>query len=51
MKKIKSKAFRKCGGLLNKAALQIGKDSATRSCCIIWYHQPKVPRGMEKFKR
>ncbi len=51
MKKIKSKAIRKCGGLLNKAALAMGKDSAIRSCCFIFFYQPKVPRGMEKFKK
>lgn len=51
MKKIKSRILRKCEKSLTKAALILGKDSVTRSFCIWSYYQPKVPRGMEKFKK
>ncbi len=51
MKKIPSKVIRKCGEGLTKAVLAMGKDSAIRSCCFIFFYQPKVPRGMEKFKK
>ena len=31
------------------AALLIGAVSVN-SACYCWYHQPKVPEGMQKFK-
>jgi len=38
------------GGLLAAFALAIGVAS-TQAICIIIFHQPKVPQGMERFKK
>jgi len=49
MKKFKAILMR-FGGLLAAFALMVGVAS-TSAICIIFYHQPKVPSGMSKFKR
>jgi cyclic lactone autoinducer peptide len=40
----------KLGGLVASMALVMGVASS-QATCVAWFHQPKVPQGMEKFKR
>lgn len=49
MKKFKSFAL-KYGSVLSALALFIGAASVNQAC-LIFYHQPKVPAAMERFKR
>ena len=49
MKKLKSFAL-KYGNTLSALALFIGAASVNQAC-LIFYHQPKVPVAMERFKR
>jgi len=48
MKKLKELATR-FGGMFAAFALVIGMVSAQPATCIIIFHQPKVPQGMDKF--
>ena len=50
MRKIKVFITRKGGVALSFMAILVGIASVN-SACMLWYHQPKVPQGMEKFKR
>ena len=43
-------AFIKIGELISSAALDLGVASI-ETVCVIMFHQPKVPPGMEKFKK
>ena len=49
MSGIKAATF-KLGGILASLALIFGIAS-TQAVCMSWYHQPKVPQGMEKYKK
>lgn len=49
MKKLSAVAM-KLGGLFASLALVLGVTSS-QAVCIALFHQPKVPQGMEKFKR
>jgi len=49
MAKIKSAVF-KVGAMVCSLALLLGVSSAGAACAIA-YHQPKVPAGMEKFRK
>lgn len=49
MKKLNS-AVVKWAALLASLVLVVGSASM-QACCVFWYHQPKVPQGMEKFKK
>ena len=49
MKKL-SKIGIKFGGLVASCALLVGVASVN-AACPVWFHQPKVPKGMSKFKR
>ncbi|MEI6579833.1 MAG: cyclic lactone autoinducer peptide [Eubacteriales bacterium] len=49
MKKFQG-ALLKWGSLVASLALFVGVSSAQAACCW-WFHQPKVPQGMEKFKK
>ena len=40
----------KCGTSLSALALIIGAASMN-SACLVFYHQPKVPAVMNRFKR
>ena len=40
--------FIKMGGAVASLALTVGLVSAT-SACVWWYHQPIVPKDMEKY--
>ena len=40
----------KAGWIVASLALMIGA-STMNAACMFWFHQPKVPQGMEKFKR
>ena len=42
--------FLKMGVLISSLALMLGVMSASVACAA-WFHQPKVPEGMEKFKK
>jgi len=50
MSKVKNSIARIGGVVLSFAALAVGALSVN-SACIIWFHQPEVPKGMDKFKR
>ncbi|MHB8963650.1 MAG: cyclic lactone autoinducer peptide [Saccharofermentanales bacterium] len=41
---------REFGGIFSSIALIIGIASMN-TVCIWWYHQPKVPEGMSRFKK
>jgi len=49
MKKINAVLI-KFGGLFAALALMVGVGSVGARC-IIFFHQPKVPHGMSKFKK
>jgi len=49
MSNIKKVTF-KLGGILASLALILGVAS-TQAVCMSWYHQPKVPQGMAKYKK
>jgi len=38
------------GMVVTSLALLIGMASVNVAC-VLWYHQPKIPNGMENFKR
>ncbi|MDR1156790.1 MAG: cyclic lactone autoinducer peptide [Oscillospiraceae bacterium] len=38
------------GGLFASLALVLGVASS-QAVCTLWFHQPKVPQGMSRFKR
>jgi cyclic lactone autoinducer peptide len=40
----------KIGELISAAALDLGVASID-TVCVIMFHQPKAPQGMEKFKK
>ena len=42
--------FLKLGVFLSSFALMLGVSSANVTCAA-WFHQPKVPDGMAKFKK
>lgn len=46
MKKLVSKVSKP----IASAALRMGK-ATVNSACFCWYHQPKVPTSMEKYKK
>ena len=48
MKNIKTIAI-KFGGLIASLTLAVGVVSTQAAICIIVFHQPKVPQGMNKF--
>ena len=41
---------KKMCGLVASFALILGVASV-QAPCVAWFHQPKVPQGMSKFKR
>ena len=49
MRKFKA-AILKVGGMLASLALTLGVATEP-SACMTWFHQPKVPQGLEKFKK
>ena len=49
MKNLKA-AVLKWGGVLASLALVAGTISV-KPMCFFWFHQPKVPQGMEKFTK
>ena len=49
MLKLKAAAF-KAATMVSSLALMLGVASA-ESACIAWVHQPKMPQGMEKFRK
>ena len=49
MKKLSAFAI-KFGGLVASLVLVLGVTS-TQSVCLWWFHQPEVPKGMDKFKK
>jgi cyclic lactone autoinducer peptide len=49
-KKVLDLITRTGGIALSFLAILVGIASVN-SACMLWYHQPKVPQGMEKFKR
>lgn len=49
MKKLKGSLL-KWGSLVATLALFIGASSAQAACCW-WFHQPEVPKGMDKFTK
>ncbi len=49
MGKIKGIAL-KWGSLVASLALFVGVTASTQAC-FWWFHQPKVPQGMEKFTK
>lgn len=49
MKNMKS-AVLKWAGVLASVALVLGTASQ-QIACVFWFHQPEVPKGMEKFKK
>ena len=48
--KILKNFLRQWGGGIAALALAVGVAAAD-SACIIWFHQPKVPQGLDKFKK
>jgi len=44
-------AMRKHGAVLMSVIAMATAALSVNSACVIWYHQPKVPEGMEKFKK
>ena len=49
MGKVKS-MFVKMATMISSLAIVAGVTSVD-ALCVAWFHQPKVPQGMEKFKR
>ena len=49
MKKMKAAAF-KMATMVSSLALMTGVASA-ETMCMMWIHQPKMPQGMEKFRK
>ncbi|NLX94312.1 MAG: cyclic lactone autoinducer peptide [Clostridiales bacterium] len=49
MKNLKS-ALLKWSGVFASLVLIVGTASA-QSMCWFWYHQPEVPKGMDKFTK
>ncbi len=45
-----SRLINKIGSVIPKLALSIGL-STTEQACIWWFHQPKAPAKLEKFKK
>lgn len=41
----------KFAGLLASLALVVGVTSTQATLCVIMFHQPKVPQGMEKYMK
>jgi cyclic lactone autoinducer peptide len=50
MKKIKT-VFGKWGGAALAILALLFGVTAANSACLFWYHQPREPQSMEKFKR
>ena len=50
LKKVSGFFGTKTGMMLTSLALMIGVSSVN-DACILWWHQPQVPQGMEKFKK
>jgi len=50
MSKVKDTIARIAGIALSFVTIAVGALSVN-SACIIWFHQPEVPQGMDKFKR
>jgi len=50
LKKLSDLITSKAGMMIASLALLIGVSSVN-SICYIWYHQPKVPAGMERFNK
>jgi len=50
MKKLMGFIARRGGAALALMALLVGTASVNVTCAI-WYHQPEVPQGMERYKR
>ena len=49
MQKMKAAAF-KMATTVSSLALMLGVASA-ETLCVVWIHQPKMPQGMEKFRK
>ena len=49
MNKVKVTAF-KMATMVSSLALMLGVASIEPRC-VAWFHQPKVPQGMEKFRK
>jgi cyclic lactone autoinducer peptide len=49
MKKVKE-FFGRYGAAISAIALAVGV-STVNSACFIFYHQPKVPAAMDRFKK
>lgn len=49
MRNVKT-AILKMGGTLASLALILGVSSLD-SACVIWYHQPKIPQSMDKYRK
>ena len=45
-----SKLTFRIGGLIASLALFLGIASS-QAACASWYHQPKIPHAMERFKK
>ena len=50
MRKVKGSIVRSGGAALSFLAIIVGIASVN-SACMLWFHQPKVPQSMEKYKR
>lgn len=49
MKKLQ-RIILKFSGSVAAMALMLGVSSAT-SACYFWFHQPEMPKGIEKFRK
>ena len=47
--KIAEKVINKIGSAIPKLALSLGLNTSEQAC-IWWFHQPKVPESLERFK-
>ena len=47
--KIAEKVINKISSTIPKIALSIGLNTSEQAC-IWWFHQPKVPESLERFK-
>ena len=47
---VAEKVINKIGSAIPKLALTIGLNTSEQAC-IWWFHQPKVPSKLEKFKK
>lgn len=47
---MKKQIVSKIGKPIASVALRMGK-ATVNSACFAWYHQPKVPASMNKFKK